>query len=78
MSHDFDKKHGGQSGPCNNKGIMSYGSYDFNQWSTCSKSDFEEHYASRNWGNGCLADISGTGGGATTAAPTKGKYNKYR
>ena len=76
MSHDFDKKHGGHSGPCNKKGIMSYGSYDFDQWSTCSKSDFEEHYASRKWGNGCLADISGTGGGATTVAPTKGECNK--
>ena len=59
MSHDFDEKHGGQSGPCNNQGIMSYGSYDYDQWSTCSRSDWEEHYASMNWGNGCLEDISG-------------------
>ena len=58
MSHDFDEKHGGHSGPCNNQGIMSYGSYDFNQWSTCSRSDWEENYASMNWGNGCLEDIS--------------------
>ena len=59
MSHDFDDKHGGHDGPCNGQGIMSYGSYDYNQWSTCSKSDWEEHYASMNWGNGCLEDISG-------------------
>jgi len=71
MSHDFDEKHGGNGGPCDKKGIMSYGSYDFDQWSKCSKSDFEEHYASRKWGNGCLKDISGTGGGATTLAPAK-------
>ena len=59
MYHDFDEKHGGSTGPCNGQGIMSYGSYDYNQWSTCSKSDFEEHYAAGNWGNGCLEDISG-------------------
>ena len=59
MSHDFDEKHGGDNGPCNGQGIMSYGSYDFDQWSTCSRSDFEEHYASQNWGDGCLEDISG-------------------
>ena len=76
MSHDFDEKHGGHGGRCDKKGIMSYGSYDFDQWSKCSKSDFEEHYASRKWGNGCLADISGSGGGATTTAPTKGECNK--
>ena len=59
MSHDFDDKHGGHNGPCNGQGIMSYGSYDYDQWSTCSRSDWEEHYASMNWGNGCLDDISG-------------------
>ena len=59
MYHDFDEKHGGSTGPCNGQGIMSYGSYDYNQWSTCSKADFEEHYAAGNWGNGCLEDISG-------------------
>ena len=58
MSHDFDKKHGGEDGPCNNKGIMSYGSVDFNQWSACSKSDWEAHYSAENWQN-CLKDISG-------------------
>ena len=59
MSHDFSDSHGGQSGPCNGQGIMSYGSYNYDQWSTCSRSDWEEHYTSRDWGNGCLEDISG-------------------
>ena len=59
MSHDFSDKHGGKSGPCNKKGIMSYGSFSFTQWSSCSKSDWEQHYASENWGSGCLEDISG-------------------
>ena len=58
MSHDFDDKHGGHSGACNNKGIMSYGSTDYTGWSECSRSDFEQHYASENWAN-CLEDISG-------------------
>ena len=59
MNHDFHSSHGGNTGPCNGKGIMSYGSYSYNQWSTCSKSDWERHYSSENWGNGCLEDISG-------------------
>jgi M6 family metalloprotease-like protein len=54
MSHDFDDKHGGQGGHCNGQGIMSYGSFNYNQWSSCSKSDFQQYYASKNWGNGCL------------------------
>ena len=58
MSHDFDEKHGGKNGPCNNKGIMSYGSNDFKGWSACSKSDWEHHYSAENWQN-CLEDISG-------------------
>jgi len=69
MSHDFDDKHGGSSGACNGQGIMSYGSYDYNQWSTCSKSDWEEHYSGRNWGNGCLEDISDSTG--PTEGPTE-------
>jgi hypothetical protein len=60
MSHDFAEKHGGQSGPCNGQGFMSYGSYDYNQWSTCSRSDWEQHYFSQNWEN-CLEDISTNG-----------------
>ena len=59
MSHDFAEKHGGKTGCCNNKGVMSYGSRDFAGWSECSKSDFEHHYSSRNWGTECLEDISG-------------------
>ena len=59
MSHDFDEVHGGPTGECNGKGIMSYGSMDRNQWSTCSRSDFERHYKGLDWGNGCFEDISG-------------------
>jgi len=59
MSHDFDDKHGGHDGPCNGKGIMSYGSYRYDQWSTCSRNDWEAHYSGLNWGQGCLEDISG-------------------
>ena len=69
MSHDFDTKHGGSGSPCawdgstcghcDGKGIMSYGDDDLSQWSSCSKSDWERHYASEEWGKGCLEDISG-------------------
>ena len=59
MDHDFDESHGGEDGPCNGQGIMSYGSYDYDQWSTCSRSDWEHHYSALNWGDGCLEDISG-------------------
>ena len=62
MSHDFDESHGGSGGPCDGTGIMSYGSYDYDQWSTCSKSDWEDHYTALNWGNGCLENISGDSG----------------
>ena len=60
MSHDFDEKHGGHSGPCNGKGIMSYGSYSFDQWSKCSRNDWEQHFSGLDWGKNCLEDISGT------------------
>ena len=43
MLHDFDDTHGGQGGPCDGTGFMSYGSAP-QQWSTCSKNDFEAHY----------------------------------
>ena len=59
MGHDFWERHGGDGGPCDGKGIMSYGSYAYSQWSSCSKSDWERHYASEEWGKGCLEDISG-------------------
>ena len=39
---------------------MSYGSYQFKQWSECSRSDFEYHYSYYNWGYSCLDDISGS------------------
>ena len=58
MSHDFSAKHGGDSGPCNGQGIMRYGSYSYDQWSTCSQADFKEHYFGLNWEN-CFDDISG-------------------
>ena len=62
MHHDFATYHGGDgtpgTGPCDGQGIMSYGSKDRYQWSTCSRSDFELHYWALNWGNGCLDDIS--------------------
>lgn len=56
MDHDFDESHGGPNGPCNKKGIMSYGSPP-NVWSTCSRADFLALYnqilASTSW-NWCL------------------------
>merc|ERR1719216_801337 len=69
MSHDFDDSHGGKGNSCDNTGIMSYGSTDYTGWSTCSRSDFERHYASKKWAN-CLEDISGTTDEETTAAPS--------
>ena len=59
MQHDFHVSHGGHNGPCDGQGIMSYGSYDYKTWSTCSRSDWERHYSSENWGETCLEDISG-------------------
>ena len=41
MSHDFDSHHAAAG--CDNTGVMSYGEA-VNQWSTCSKSDFQAHY----------------------------------
>ena len=52
MSHDFASQHGGQGGPCDGKGFMSYGTAP-NVWSTCSKADFLALYnaviASNGW-----------------------------
>ena len=62
MSHDFDPKHGGYGGPCDGKGIMSYGSMTYNTWSSCSKYDWEQHYASQRWGRYCLEDTSNAPG----------------
>ena len=40
MFHDFDARHSGKG--CDKKGVMSYEGL-LNQWSTCSKSDFQAH-----------------------------------
>jgi len=66
MKHDFDEDHGGWGGPCDNTGIMSYGSYDYDSWSTCSRADWEHHYSYYQWGDTCLDDISDTDTGSTT------------
>ena len=58
MEHDFEVTHGGQGGPCDGKGIMSYKNPPL-VWSTCSKSDFQKQFHKQQWGNGCLEDISG-------------------
>jgi hypothetical protein len=56
MLHDFSGEHGGENGPCDGTGIMSYGSTP-NVWSTCSRSDFLALYNqildSSSW-NWCL------------------------
>jgi len=71
MEHDFDQTHGGNGGPCNGQGIMSYGEPPL-QWSECSVKDFTAHYTNyrHNW---CLpvAQSACSGGtGSTTPAPT--------
>ena len=54
MLHDFSSQHGGQGGPCDGTGFMSYGSAP-QQWSTCSKNDFLAHYNTVvNSGSWCL------------------------
>ena len=56
MLHNFSEEHGGENGPCDGTGIMSYGSAP-NVWSTCSRADFLALYnqimASSSW-NWCL------------------------
>ena len=54
MSHDFDSQHGGDNGPCDCKGIMSYCNNAPQKWSTCSRNDFKAHY-NMNKGNWCLS-----------------------
>jgi len=56
MSHDFDNKHGGQGGPCDGHGIMSYNSDKPMKWSSCSVNDFTGYYNSKKWGTTCLKD----------------------
>ena len=53
MSHDFDPKHGGENGPCNKKGIMSYGDAP-TEWSSCSIGDFTGYYLAAKWGERCM------------------------
>lgn len=57
MSHDFDKKHGGDNSACNGLGIMSYGDAPA-KWSQCSISDFTGYYNLRKWGERCLSSWS--------------------
>ena len=54
MSHDFDNKHGGQGGPCDGHGIMSYNSDKPMKWSDCSVRDFTGYYNDQKWGATCL------------------------
>jgi len=68
MNHDFEDVHGGVNGPCNGKGIMSYEHYDYDEWSKCSRSDFEKTFQEQNWGTWCLDDISGLDGCSTNNA----------
>ena len=50
MDHDHDEIHGGEGGPCDGKGFMSYGNH-WSRWSTCSVKDFTAHYTlhKSNW-----------------------------
>ena len=59
MKHDFHSDHGGKNGPCNGKGIMSFEWWSNDEWSKCSRSDFEKTFHEQNWGAWCLDDISG-------------------
>ena len=51
MAHDFDAQHGGQNGKCNCKGFMSYCKNKPQQWSSCSRKDFQALYNMKkdNW-----------------------------
>jgi hypothetical protein len=79
MLHDFDSEHGGDNGPCNGQGIMSYGSAP-NVWSTCSKSDFAALYnsvvgsSSKYW---CLDVDNSACGGDGTPGPTTTSTNEW-
>jgi len=55
MRHDFEDIHGGQGGPCDGKGIMSYFSRGESRpevWSPCSNKDFANWY--REEGHLCM------------------------
>lgn len=51
--HDFDKQHGGNSGRCDGKGLMSYGTNPPRKWSNCSNEDLNDWY--RTKGFACFA-----------------------
>ena len=44
LRHDFSDENGGDSSPCNDKGLMSYGYKRPIAWSQCSKQNFLDHY----------------------------------
>jgi len=56
MHHDFDDRHGGDHGKCNNQGLMSYGWNTPTQWSSCSDKEFTEWW--RKEGHACLKKTS--------------------
>lgn len=66
MSHDFSDAH--KAAGCDGTGIMSYGDPP-NQWSACSKADFQAHYLSTkaNW---CLDEAQGACSGDTGSFTT--------
>ena len=58
--HDWDSRHGGKGNPCVPVGFMGANKQNKeNRWSSCSVSDFKQHYTSADWGTWCLQDISG-------------------
>merc|ERR1712241_1165286 len=81
MLHDFDEEHGGDNGPCNQQGIMSYGTVP-QQWSDCSRADYLARYNQVGGNNWCMAAAPGACGSTpappsppgptTTAAPPSG------
>merc|ERR1712106_31716 len=52
IKHDFDEDHGGKTGPCNKKGLMSYGKDRPDKWSECSNKDFTGWW--RKEGHNCV------------------------
>merc|ERR1719433_1441998 len=68
MLHDFDDTHGGQGGPCDGTGFMSYGSAP-QQWSTCSKNDFEAHYNNVASQGGWCLPFAATACGSPASPP---------
>jgi len=66
MKHDFSTSH--DASGCNGKGIMSYGDPP-NQWSACSKNDFQAHYIT-NKSRWCMELASTACDGSGTVPPT--------